>query len=135
MNSVALIGRLTRDPELKATSNNISVCSFTLAVDRRFKSEGQPTADFINCIAWRNTADFIKKYFTKGNKMAATGSIQTRSWQDQQGNTRYATEVIVDSVDFCESKRNDNPQLAGTEAGYNDAEDYYPVDEEGDIPF
>ena len=141
MNNVTLLGRLTKDPEIRSTASNISVCSFTIAVDRRFKSEGQPTADFINCMAWRNTADFIGKYFHKGNKIALTGSIQTRTWDDKDGNKRYATEVVVDSVEFCESVKNDNPQHEGKEAGYNDEmlappqQPYYPLNDESDIPF
>lgn len=128
MNKVVLIGRLSKDPELRKTQSDISVCSFTVAVDRRYKSEGQPTADFISVIAWRQTADFICKYFSKGNKIALTGSIQTRQWEDDKGNKRYATEVIADSVEFCERK-SDNPQHETTEAGYFDTAD------EDDLPF
>lgn len=133
MNQVILIGRLTKDPELRATASNISVCSFTVAVDRRFKTEGQPTADFINVIAWRQTAEFVAKYFCKGSKIALTGSIQTRKWEDKDGNTRYATEVVADSVEFCERK-SDNPQYENTEAGYNGGR-FFTLDDEADIPF
>lgn len=134
MNNVTLIGRLTKDPEKRSTTSNISVCSFTVAVDRRFKSEGQPEVDFINCVAWRNTADFICKYFTKGQKIGLTGSIQVRSWKDKDGNNRYATEVVVDGVDFCDSKKSDNAQdnngfIAPPEQAY------YQLDDESDIPF
>ena len=140
MNSVVLIGRLTKDPELRTTASNISVCSFTVAVDRRFKSEGQPTADFINVIAWRQTAEFVSKYFRKGSRIAVVGSIQTRQWEDKEGQRRYATEVIADNVEFCERK-SDNPQYEGKEAGYNDGDNaangggFYSLDDEGDIPF
>lgn len=140
MNQVVLIGRLTKDPELRTTTSNISVCSFTVAVDRRFKSEGQPTADFINIIAWRQTAEFVSKYFRKGSKIALTGSIQTRQWEEGKGNKRYATEVVADSVEFCE-KKSDNPQYEGKEAGYNDDDStansggFYSLEDDGDIPF
>ncbi len=146
MNKVILMGRLTKDPEMRATASNISVCSFTVAVDRRFKSDGQPTADFIPVIAWRQTAEFVNKYFRKGNKIAVTGSIQTRSWDDKDGNRRYATEVVADEVEFCESKKSDSqgggvefmappPVAPATSAPAGPAEGFYPLDDESDIPF
>lgn len=108
MNKVILIGRLARDPELKYTAANIAVCQFTVAVDRRFKSDNQPTADFIPVVAWRQTAEFVSKYFSKGNRIAVTGQIQIRSWDDAEGKKRFATEVIADDVEFVESKRQDS---------------------------
>ena len=96
LNKVILGGRVTADPEFKATPQGISVCSFSVAVNRRSK-DGQAPADFINCQAWRATAEFIHRYFKKGSSICLVGSIQTRTWNDQQGNKRYATEVIVDS--------------------------------------
>lgn len=139
MNKVVLIGRLTKDPELRTTASDIAVCSFTVAVDRKFKSEGQPTADFINVIAWRQTAEFVSKYFNKGSKIALSGSIQTRSWEDKEGSKRYATEVVADGVEFCERK-SDNPQYEGKEAGYNDGTSnagggFFALDDDSDIPF
>ena len=109
LNKVVLAGRLTADPELKQTQSGIAVLSFTLAVNRRFQkgADGQPAqqqADFINCVAWRQTAEFISRYFHKGSCLCVTGSIQTRSWQDQQGQKRYATEVVVDEAMFVDSK-------------------------------
>ena len=101
MNSIQLIGRLTADVELKQTTSGISVCQFNLAVDRpRVKD----TTDFIPCVAWRNTAEFICKYFRKGNKIALNGVLTTRKWQDQNGNNRVAYEVLAENVEFCESK-------------------------------
>lgn len=108
MNKVILIGRLTRDPELRYTATNTAVCQFTVAVDRRVKSENQPTADFIPVVAWRQTAEFVSKYFSKGNRIAVTGSIQVRNWEDNEGKKRYATEVIADDIEFVESKRQDS---------------------------
>lgn len=104
MNSVVLVGRLTKDPELRTTQSGVSVCSFTVACDRRYTQDGKREADFINCIAWRQSGEFVSRYFTKGNRIALEGSIQTRSWDDQNGNKRYATEVVVDHAEFAQSK-------------------------------
>ena len=108
LNKVILCGRLCADPELKQTQNNISVVSITLAVNRRYssKSDSQagPQADFISLVAWRQTAEFIARYFRKGSAICLTGSIQTRTWQDAQGQKRYATEVVVDEAMFVDSK-------------------------------
>ena len=105
-NKVILMGRLTATPELKQTPSNVSVTTFTVAVDRRFarSGEGQETADFITVVAWRQTAEFVCRYFKKGRPILVCGSIQTRSWTDQQGNKRYVTEVVADEVSFVESK-------------------------------
>lgn len=114
MNKVILIGRLARDPELRYTAgNNTAVCQTSIAVDRRFKSENQPTADFIPIVAWRQTAEFISKYFTKGSRIAIVGSIQTRSWDDAEGKKHYATEVIVDEAEFCESRKQEGGYQGG----------------------
>jgi len=104
MNKVELVGRLTKDPEVKLTSSQTQYCNFTVAVDRRFKdANGQRQADFINCVAWRQTAVFIQKYFHKGNRIGLVGSIQTRSYDDQNGQKRFITEVVVDEAEFVES--------------------------------
>lgn len=100
MNNVSLIGRLTRDPELRSTTSGISTCSFSLAVQRDYKNaNGEYEADFINCVAWRQTAEFISKYFKKGQQMGVCGSIRTRKWDDN-GTTRYATDVMVGKTSF-----------------------------------
>jgi single-strand DNA-binding protein len=105
MNKAILMGRLTRDPEMRTTTSQIPVCTFTVAIDRRFKNaSGEREADFINCVAWRQQAEFISKFFSKGNKIAVIGSIQTRNWDDNDGNKRTATEVIIDEAHFVESK-------------------------------
>ena len=109
LNKVVLAGRLTNDPELKQTATGVSVLSFSIAVNRRFASkneqgESQTQADFITVVAWRNTAEFISKYFRKGSAICITGSIQSRSWQDQQGQRRYATEVVADEAMFVDSR-------------------------------
>ena len=105
MNKAILVGRLTADPELRATTSGVSVCSFTVAVNRRFARAGEERkADSINCVAWRQTAEFICNYFAKGRMIGLVGSIQTRDWTDNEGRKRYATEVIVDEAYFTESK-------------------------------
>ena len=105
MNKAILVGRLTAVPELKATTSGVSVCSFSVAVNRRFARAGEERkADFINCVAWRQTAEFICNYFAKGRMIGLVGSIQTRDWTDNEGRKRYATEVIVDEAYFTESK-------------------------------
>jgi single-strand DNA-binding protein len=112
MNKVILAGRLTKDPELRYTTNNTPVCSFTLAVDRRFKQENGPQADFIPIIAWQKTGEFCSKYFSKGRKIIVAGRIETRTWDDNEGKKHYVTEVIAEEVDFADSKKDDNGSSA-----------------------
>ena len=105
MNKAILVGNLTRDPEQRTTPSGVSVTSFTVAVTRRYKSQDGPQqADFINCVAWRSTAEFIAKYFTKGSRIGIVGTIQTRTYDDQNGVRRYVTEVVVDEAEFVTSK-------------------------------
>lgn len=119
MNKAILMGRLTRDPELKKTTNQISVATFSIAVDRKYKNQnGEKQTDFFNCVAWRNTAEFIAKYFHKGSKILVTGEIQNRSHDDKDGVKRYVTEIIVDDGEFCESKQSEPSQGAPIEPGY-----------------
>ncbi len=106
LNKVILMGRLTRDPELRHTQSDVSVASFTLAVDRGFRrDDNQQSADFINVVAWRNTAEFVSKWFSKGQLVAVSGRLQVRSYKDRDGNNRTATEVVADECFFAESKR------------------------------
>ena len=104
-NLVVLTGRLTSDPELKTTQTGVSVCSFSIAVERKYKQGEDRQADFINIVAWRGTAEFVSKYFTKGSMIGIEGSIQTRKYQDKDGNNRTAFEVIANNVQFIESKK------------------------------
>ncbi|MBS6195451.1 MAG: single-stranded DNA-binding protein [Clostridiales bacterium] len=104
MNSVQLTGRLTRDPEVRYTDGGLSIARFTLAVNRRFKQEGGPDADFIRCVAFGKTAEFIEKYFTQGRKMDLNGRIQTGSYTNQEGNKVFTTDIVVENVEFGESK-------------------------------
>lgn len=104
-NLVVLTGRLTADPELKNTTNGIPVCSFSIAVDRRYKQGEERQTDFINIVAWRQTAEFITRYFSKGSMIGIEGSIQTRRYQDKDGNNRTVFEVVANNVQFMDSKR------------------------------
>ena len=124
MNKVILGGRLTADIELKKTPQGISVCQFSIAVNRKTGKEQEQQADFINCQAWRNTAEFISKYFKKGSSICIAGSIQTRSWTDKNGQNRYATEVIADEAYFVDGK-NDSQATPK----------FVELDPDDDIPF
>ena len=110
MNVCALMGRITDNPELKTTQSGVSVTSFTLAVDRSYTPKGEERqTDFIKCVAWRNTAEFISKYFSKGQRMAVNGALQTRSYTANDGSKRTVYEVVVDNAYFCESKNTEAP--------------------------
>lgn len=129
MNKVILLGRLVRDPEVRNTQNNTMVCSFSLAVNRRFKQEGQPDADFINIVAWNKTAEFVAKYFTKGQQVAVVGRIQTRNYDNSEGKKVYVTEVVAEEVYFADSKKDNN-------TGFENVEEFTPAANEGEkLPF
>ena len=142
MNKVILMGRLTKDIEMRQTPNGVSLVRFSIAVTRRFKnSNGEYDADFINCVAWRKTGEFIARYFQKGSMIAIVGSIQTRSWDGNDGKKQYATEVIVDEAYFTGSKSESgiggNTDLS--DSGLDDlnsqyGEDFATIGEE-DLPF
>lgn len=128
LNNVVLMGRLTAAPELKQTASGVSVTSFTLAVERSFVKQGEERqADFIDCVAWRNTAEFITRYFGKGSMIAVTGSIQTRNFEDKNGNKRKATEVVVDNASFCGSK-GENQQNTANYTPIAESPSYQPTD-------
>lgn len=125
MNKAVLLGRLVRDPEVRYTlNNNTMVCSFCLAVNRRFKQEGQPDADFINIVAWGKTAEFVAKYFTKGQQVAVVGRIQTRSYDNSEGKKVYVTEIVAEEAHFADSKKDNN-------AGFEPVESFTPVQDNG----
>ena len=140
MNKVILMGRLTRDVEMRQTPSGVSLARFSIAVNRRFASrDAQQQADFINCVAWRQTGEFISRYFGKGSMIAVVGSIQSRSWDGQDGKRQYATEVVVDEAYFTGSKAEtgtgDRPQNYGgyrdnggsaNNGGYRDMSGYNP---------
>ena len=117
MNHWVGIGRLTRDPEVRYTQSGKAIASFTLAIDRRRSGDGNQQADFISCVAWEKTAEVISQYCTKGKKIAVEGRIQTRSYDAQDGSKRYVTEVVVNSMEFCDSKGGGTSSAAPPEQG------------------
>ena len=140
MNVICLMGRLVRDPDLRSTPNGVSTCTFTLAVDRNYGAKDDRKTDFIDVVAWRQTAEFAAKYLHKGSLAAVDGSLQSRQWQDKQGNNRTSWEVVADHVHFGESRRprQDStaqtaaPQYAGPTAA---ADDFTEIDADEDLPF
>lgn len=143
LNVVVLTGRLTADPELKTTTNGTSVCSFSIAVDRRYKAGEERQADFINIVTWRTSAEFVSKYFKKGQMIAIEGSIQTRKYQDRDGNNRTAFEVVANNVQFADFAKRDGDAPAAaapaaTPASYSNAGagDFTSIDDvDEDLPF
>lgn len=151
LNVVALLGRLTADPELRKTPNGVSITTFTLAVNRSYvKQGGERQTDFIDIVAWRTTAEFITKYFKKGQMMALQGSLQTRTYEDKQGNKRKAVEILADNVYFADSKGSggggqhstystpdytDSPASASPAFSQGSADDFAVVDDNEDLPF
>lgn len=119
INKVVLVGRLTRDPELRKTPNGASVVQYTIACDRRIKTPGQPDADFINCVAWNKTADIMSQYLHKGSLIGVEGRIQTRSYDNQQGQRVYVTEVVTENFSFLESKNAQSQGGYASQGGYN----------------
>ena len=123
MNKVILVGRIAKEPELKRTQNDTAVCSFTVACQRKFKNaDGKYDADFLNCVAWRQTAEFIQKYFIKGSPIALEGTIQNRSYQAQDGTKRYITEIVVDVAEFC-GAANSKPNSEAKTENWQQVED------------
>ena len=123
LNKVILMGHMTADPELKQTTSGISVCSFSIGVNRRYSKadQGQQSVDFINIVAWRQQAEFVSRYFKKGSSIIVCGSIQTRNWTDQNGQKRYVTEVVADEVSFgapAASSQNNGERPQGGGQGY-----------------
>ena len=126
LNKIFIMGRLTRDPELRRTQSGTAVTSFSLAVDRDYKSQsGEKETDFIDVVAWRSTAEFVSKYFTKGRMIVVSGRLQIRNWTDKEGNKRRSAEVVADNVYFGESKRGSegassyNSSYGNSNGGYN----------------
>ena len=141
LNHVVIMGRLTRDPELRRTGSGVAVTSFTVAVDRDRAPEGQEReTDFIDCVAWRQTGEFVDKYFSKGSMIVVSGRLQIRSWTDKDGNKRRTAEVVADNVYFGETKRSDNGQSANSQNNYAapaaPAQDYALLDDDdAHLPF
>ena len=143
LNKIIIMGRLTRDPELRRTASSTAVAGFTLAVDRDFKSQnGEKSTDFIDVVAWRNTAEFVAKYFTKGRMAAVEGRLQIRDWKDKDGNNRRSAEVVAENVYFGDSKRDGAPAgdyaapMGGYAAPVSTTSSFSEIeDEDGDLPF
>lgn len=139
LNKVILIGHLTADPELKQTQNGVAVTSFSIGVTRRFQRGGEQTSDFINIVAWRQNAEFISKYFKKGNAICICGSIQTRSYTASDGSKRYVTEVVADEASFVEKKsetaRTDDYPAPAFSTGEPEAPKFEEVAGDDDLPF
>jgi single-strand DNA-binding protein len=134
LNKVALVGRLTKDPEVRyAADNQTPIAKFTIAVDRTFKRDGQPTADFLPIVVFGKSAENCGKYIKKGRLVAVSGRIQTRSWDNQEGKRQYATEVIADEVDFLD--RGSEGKEQGNAGGSGEFGDFHPAEEEDDLPF
>ena len=139
LNRIIIQGRMTKDPELRHTPSGVPVASFTLAVDRDFKDKqtGEKATDFIDIVAWRQTAEFVSRYFTKGRMAVVVGSLQLRDWTDRDGGKRRAAEVVADTVYFGDSRRD-----AEAGGGYSSGEtptspasDYQSADDDGELPF
>ena len=140
LNKIVLMGRLTKDPELRRTGSGTAVTSFSLACDRDFKSQsGDKETDFIEVVSWKNTAEFVSKYFGKGRMVVVDGRLQIRDWTDKAGNRRTTAEVVADNVYFADSKRsesNDNQKENFNALSGRLSDDFVPISEEdGEIPF
>ena len=147
LNKVVLGGRLTADPELRSTQSGVSVTSFSIAINRRFAKQGEAAqTDFINVVAWRQQAEFITKYFRKGSSICICGSLQSRSWTDNEGKKRYATDVVCDEVMFVDSKSENSAQnsaftpdyaaaMQGTGAPMPAEPKFEEIADEDDLPF
>ena len=138
MNKVILMGRLTRDPEVRY--NNTLVASFSLAVNRRFARQGEErSADFINIVAWNKTGEFCSKYFKKGQQVAVIGRLQTRTWDDDNGQKHYVTEVVAEEVYFADSKRDGNGEMSAFESTFGDSmpnnDEFQISNSDDDLPF
>lgn len=143
LNCAVIMGRLTADPELRQTPNGVAVTTFTVAVDRGFVRQGEERkADFINVVAWRQTAEFVSRYFTKGSMIAVQGSIQTRTYDDKNGLKRYVVEIVADNVSFCGSKSESGtsgaprtPVAAAPSFSNGSADDFAAMADDDDLPF
>ena len=145
MNKVILLGRMAREPEVRFTQGNepTAVCRFSVAVERPYSSkrkEGDATADFINCVCFGKRGENIGQYFHKGNRIAITGRLQVSNWQDNNGQKRYSTDVIVEDFEFCENKGTNNGSSAPAPTPSpaqpnNNGNDFFPIDDDGELPF
>ena len=136
LNKIIIMGRLVRDPELRRTQSGTAVTSFRLAVDRDYKAEdGSKQADFFDVVAWRSTAEFVSKYFSKGRMAIVDGRLQSRPWTDKDGNKRVAIEIVADSVYFGDSKRSESDTADEPAPGWDQEPKELSDEERGDLPF
>lgn len=136
INSIVIMGRLTAAPELKQTPSGLSVTSFTVAVDRSFAKAGEERqTDFIPVVAWRGTADFVSKWFNKGSMIAVKGSLQSRNYEDKNGNKRTAFEIVADEVSFCGGKNETSPSQNQNQPTYTPAPEEFEQEDFSDLPF
>ncbi|MCH4071932.1 single-stranded DNA-binding protein [Pseudoramibacter sp.] len=144
MNKVILVGRLARDPELRTTTTGKSVCSFAIAVDRRFKRDGQPTADFFNVTAWGKQGEVISQYLRKGRQIAISGRLQTRNYVAKDGSKRYTTDIVLEEFDFIGSRNDAVPSDQNTQPNNNSVsldgsddidDDFHLLADDDDVPF
>ena len=135
LNRIIIMGRLTRDPELRHTQSGTAVASFSLAVDRDFKNQnGEKETDFIDVVAWRNSAEFVSRYFTKGRMAVVDGRLQTNIWTDKDGNKRSSLEVVADSVYFGDSRKSEG-NAPESEFPEQNGQEFSEVDDDGELPF
>ncbi|MGN0194124.1 MAG: single-stranded DNA-binding protein [Pseudoramibacter sp.] len=144
MNKVILVGRLARDPELRTTTTGKSVCSFAIAVDRRFKRDGQPSADFFNVTAWGKQGEVISQYLRKGRQIAISGRLQTRSYTANDGSKRYVTDIVLEEFDFIGSRSDAVPSGQNNQPNNNNVsldgsddidDDFHLLADDDDVPF
>lgn len=131
INMVAITGRLTRSPEVKQTQSGVPVCSFTVAVDRAYKSGEEREADFLDCVAWRGSAEFLGKWFSKGDMIGVQGHLQTRNWETDDGQKRKATEIVADSLSFVGGKKTDRAEAPAEKQTFTELSD----EGSGELPF
>ena len=137
LNHITIQGRLTRDPELRRTGSGVAVASFTVAVDRDFATNGEKETDFIDCVAWKQTGEFVSKYFSKGRMIVVSGRLQIRSWNDKDGNKRRTAEIVADNVYFGDSKSDTQNQNSGYVGSAKVENNNFAVIDESDdqLPF
>ena len=137
LNHIVLMGRMVKDPELKQTQSGVSVCNFTIAVDRDYKNGDEKVADFVDCVVWRNSADFVSKYMKKGRMVVVSGSLQSRKWQDKEGNNRTSWEVQAQNVYFADSKKDGDSNSSGGSSTPASPDVTYDDlgDDDGQLPF
>lgn len=140
LNQITAMGRLTRDPELRYTQNNVPVASFTIACDRDYSGQGQEKqTDFIDCVAWRSTGEFVNKYFSKGRMIVVSGRLQSRKWTDKEGNKRTSWEIVADNCYFGDSKKDGEGGTYNEQQAYNTMQQQAQLqeldDDDGELPF